>query len=101
MGLALLLVPLMFAAIAAAVPSNRLRPLLLPIGSGVQLLLVLRTLSLSQLSDWEHDLGLGSIRWRSCFCQSSAGCTFCACCMHRVIYTIASSGRTASFVRAC
>jgi hydrogenase-4 component F len=59
MGLALILGPILLAAVAAAVPSNRLRPWLLPIGSGLHLLAVLYSLSVSRLSAWESELGLG------------------------------------------
>src|SRR4051812_45424479 len=59
MGLALLITPLLFAAVAAAIPSNRLRPWILPIGSGMHLAVVLRSLPVEQLSSWEREIGLG------------------------------------------
>src|SRR5579871_6522303 len=55
MAMGLLIVPLVFAAIAALVPSNRLRPWLLPVGSGAHLLLTIQALGgpgFSALENW-------------------------------------------------
>lgn len=56
--MALLLTPLLFSALAAAIPSNRLRPWVLPFGSGLHLAMVLRALPVARLSAWERDIGL-------------------------------------------
>src|SRR5262245_15933344 len=58
MSLELILVPLFLDDFVATMPSNKLRPLLLPIGSGIHLCFVLRALSIPQLSEWEQEIGL-------------------------------------------
>lgn len=52
MALALVLVPLFWAAIVAAVPSNRLRPWLLPVASATQLALVAAALESESTVAW-------------------------------------------------
>src|ERR1700730_16362401 len=76
MALSLILVPLVLAAVALAVPSNRWRPWLLPLAALAHLLLVVRALwgpPVSQLEGWlvldplgKVRLGLGSLLFFLC-----------------------------------
>lgn len=53
-----MITPLLVAIVAAAIPSNRLRPWVLPVGSGLHLAVVLTVLPMANLSDWERSIGL-------------------------------------------
>ncbi|MBS0208273.1 MAG: hydrogenase [Planctomycetes bacterium] len=80
MAMGLLIVPLICAAIVALVPSNRLRPWLLPFGSGAHLLLTIQALnipSIRALDDWivlddlgKLFLGVISVMHFLCMCYA-------------------------------
>jgi hydrogenase-4 component F len=61
MATALILVPLVWAAVLAAVPSNRWRPWLLPIGSLAHLSLVVRAVQTDGISEYHNWLVLDDL----------------------------------------
>src|SRR5260370_19622069 len=61
MALGLILVPLLAAALVAAVPSNRWRPWLLPVGSLAHLVLVTQALRMGEVAEAEGWLVLDPV----------------------------------------
>ena len=61
MATALILIPLVWAAVVAAMPSNRWRPWLLPVGSAAHLWLVVEAVQMDGISEYHNWLVLDDL----------------------------------------